>query len=143
MESDQHAPEGKLGQIADHDADGKPVWIDAEKPELRAQEIRMRRLEIAATLAEWKRAFFVDGVEHPFSARVTLEAEDAALALEARVISTDAEMAKVARRKKQNASLLAQLLEVLKERGMGELVAEAERRSAEASASAAEPVDGL
>ena len=105
----------------------------APDPELRSQLIKMRRLEIAATLAEWKRAFFVDGIEHPFTARVTLEAEATALELEARVISTAAEMAKVARRKREKADLMAKLLEVLKERGMDELVTEAELRSAEAA----------
>lgn len=59
-------------------------------PELRAQEIKTRRLEIAATLAEWKRAFFVDGIKRPFTDRVTLEAEYAALSLEARLIDNAA-----------------------------------------------------
>ena len=108
-----------------------------QTPEFRAQEIKIRRLQIAATLLEWKRAFFVDGIERPFADRVTLEAEDAALALEARLIETAAKIAQVERRKRQNASLLAQLLELLKERGMDELVAEAEKRSAEASVSVA------
>lgn len=95
----------------------------------RAQEIKLRRLEIAATLAEWKRAFYVDGIERPFADRVSLEAEDAKLALEARLISGAAEAAKIERRRKQNATLFAQLLVLLKERGMEELIAEAEARS--------------
>ncbi len=102
--------------------------------EARAQAIVLRRLEIAATLAEWKRAFFVDGIERKFEDRLTLEAEDAALALEKRVIGGKVEAAKVERRRKQNAATLAQLVALLTERGMGDVVAEAEKRAAEALA---------
>lgn len=49
--------------------------------EKRSQDIKVRRLEIAAELAEWKRAYFVDGIKRP-AERATLEAEDARLALE-------------------------------------------------------------
>ncbi|NWF45425.1 hypothetical protein F3K02_09215 [Hydrogenophaga sp. D2P1] len=93
-----------------------------QSPEFRAQDIKMRRLEIAAQLAEWKRAFFVDGIEQPFTARVTLEAEDAQLALEARVISTAAVAAAVERRKIEAkaevarlSAINAELLEALKD----------------------------
>lgn len=78
-------------------------------PEARAQWIKLRRLEIAATLAEWKRAWFVDGIEHSMAERATLEAEDARLALEARVISSAAVQAKVERRRRQNTEGLAAL----------------------------------
>jgi hypothetical protein len=107
--------------------------------EFRAAEIKTRRLEIAATLAEWKRAFFVDGVERSFNDRLTLEAEDAAIALEARLISGAATMEKVERRKLQNADLLAKLLELLAERGLDDLVQEAQRRSDEALAGLPQP----
>ena len=108
---------------------------DQESAEFRGAAIKMRRLEIAATLAEWKRAFFVDGKERPFAERLTLEAEDAALAFEARVIGAAIEAAKVERRKRLNAALLPQLLVVLKERGLDEVVAEAEARSSAAAGS--------
>lgn len=110
--------------------------------EFRASEIKTRRLEIASTLTEWKRAFFVDGVERSFNDRLTLEAEDAALALEARRIGGDVELAKVERRKLLNASLLSQLLELLKEHGLGELLEEAQRRSDEAMADLKQDKDG-
>lgn len=103
-------------------------------PERRAQEIKMRRLEIAAELAESKRDYIVDRGGMSFADRVTLEAEDAQLALEARQIAGDAEAAKVERRRRLNADVLAMLTAILKERGLGELVTEAERRSAEALA---------
>ena len=105
---------------------------NAECIEARARWIKLRRLEIAATLAEWKRAFFADGVEHKFEDRLTLEAESAALALEARVIGGEVEAAKVKRRNRQNASTFAQLVALLNERGMSEFVAEAEKRAADA-----------
>lgn len=111
---------------------GREHPIEGATPEFRAAWIKTRRLEIAATLAEWKRAFFVDGVERPFNDRVTLEAEDAALALEARLNSGAAEAAKVERRKRQNAELLGQLLLILEERGLADVVTEAQRRSSEA-----------
>jgi hypothetical protein len=109
--------------------------VDVER---RAQEIKLRRIEIAATLAEWKRAFFVDGVERKFTDRLTLEAEDAVLALEARTIGGAVELAKVARRKRLNESLLQQLIAVLHERGMEDVVTEAERRVAAFAAQGAQ-----
>lgn len=95
----------------------------------RLQEIKMRRLEIDATLAEWKRAFFVDGVERPFADRVTLEAEAAQLALERRVIETDALKAKLARRERERRTHYYQLVAVLTERGMEDVIAEAQARA--------------
>lgn len=95
----------------------------------RLQAIKLRRLEIEATLAEWKRAFFVDGVERPFSDRVTLEAEAARLALERRVIETDALKAKLARRERERRTLHYQLIAVLTERGMEDIIAEAQARA--------------
>ena len=98
--------------------------------EQRSQDIRLRRLEIAATLAEWKRDYIVHNIERPFGERVTLEAEDAALALEVRRLGSAVEAAKVERRKRLNASTLAQLVSMLNARGLSDLVAEAERRAA-------------
>lgn len=98
--------------------------------ELRSQQIKMRRLEIAATLAEWKRAFIVEGIERPFADRCTLEAEYAALALEARVISTRATEEKAARRIALGRTVFAHLQAILKERGLDDILAEAETRAA-------------
>jgi hypothetical protein len=98
--------------------------------EERSMQIKMRRAEINATLAEWRRACFVDGISTPYSERVTLEAEDAALALEARQISQRMVMAQLARRKQQNSDLLAQLIAVLNERGLSDVIMEAKSRVA-------------
>jgi cell division protein FtsL len=46
------------------------------------QTFSIRIAEITAQLAEMKRAYFVDGIEAPMSARATLEAEMANLRLE-------------------------------------------------------------
>ena len=112
--------------------------MDLSTAEARLHEVKTRRLEIAATLAEWKRAYIVDGMPRPLSDRVTLEAEDAALALEARRLAVVANDAMQARRQAINARLLPQLLALLKERGHDDLIAEAEQRSAAAMAEAAE-----
>lgn len=103
--------------------------IDQFGIESRAQYIKTRRMEIHATLAEWKRAFFVDGIVRPFSDRVTLEAEDAALALEQRKIGASVEAAKVLRRKRERAALAEHLVALLRERGMDDVIAEAEKRA--------------
>lgn len=106
--------------------------VDVENYEAmhkRAQSIKMRRLEIAAILTERKRAFFVEGVEHPFEDRVTLEAEDAELALEAKVLGVKTEAINLERSRRKHATLFAQLLVLLNEHGMGALVDEAEQRS--------------
>ena len=103
-------------------------------PEKRAADIKTRRIEIHALLTESKRAYIVEGGGMSLEERVTIEAEDARLALEARQIGAAAEAAKVERRQRINADLLAKLLEVLKERGLGSVIAEAEKRSAEALA---------
>jgi len=93
------------------------------------QAIKMRRAEILADLAERKRAFFCDGVESPHGERLTLEAEDAALALEMRQIGLQVELSKVERRKAINAGMLQTLVRMLEARGMQSLVAEAEAES--------------
>lgn len=100
-----------------------------QHPEDRLQAIKTRRLEIDATLAEWKRAYFVDGVERPFQDRLTLEAEAAQLALERRVIETDVLNAKLARREQDRLTHYNQLIAVLTERGMEYVIAEAQART--------------
>lgn len=98
-------------------------------PEERSQYIKLRRLEIAATLAQWKHEFYTSGVQRPMVLRTGLEAEDARLALEARKISSAANAAAVERRARLNAGLLAQLVALLEARGMHDLVADATRMS--------------
>lgn len=101
-------------------------------PEFRIQAIKTRRLEIAATLANWKRDYLVQGIERSRGERATLEAEDANLALEIRQISDAAHLAKIERRKREDGRLLNQLLAVLGEQGLQDVVAEAQRRAQDA-----------
>jgi len=98
-------------------------------PEFRLQQIKTRRLEIAATLSEWKRAWFVDGISRPIEDRLTLDAEAAKLALERRVIDEDALKAKLIRLEERRQTLLQQLIEVLEERGMSDVLEEAKARA--------------
>ena len=100
-----------------------------QSPEFRAQAIKTRRLEIIATLANWKSEYFNQGIERPIGDRARLEAELADLDLEQRVIGDAAHKAKVERREKLNASLLVQLQAVLTERGMADVIEEAQRRA--------------
>lgn len=101
----------------------------AHTPELRVKEIKARHLEIQATLTEWKRAYFVDGVSRPMADRVTLEAEYARLALERNTIEAAAQKAKFVRHEKERATLLFQLVAVLRERGMADVIADAQSRA--------------
>ena len=98
--------------------------------EFRLQQIQTRQIEINAILAEWKMDYFVAGVERPFGDRLTLEAERAALALESRRIGAAANQAKLERRQRLNNSVLAHLRLALRERGLQELIDEAEQRAA-------------
>lgn len=112
-----------------NNAQAAPNTTSAEH---RAQQIKTRRLEIAADLIERRRAYIVDGIERPYAERVTLEAEDAALALEAREILVAAEVAKIERRKRLSAELLSTLIDVLTERGLLDVLDQARKRSAQA-----------
>ncbi len=105
-----------------------------QNAEGRAQAIKTRRLEIRAIQAEWKRDFFVHGVDRPLADRLELAAEYAQLELEARQVGMAAEAEKVARRKALNAALLPQLLQLLRERGLEGLIEEATARAAAATA---------
>jgi len=100
-----------------------------ESPEFRVQTIKTRRLEIAATLANWKRDFFANNITRTKAERATLEAEDANLALEIRQIGDAAAKAKIERRQREDKSLLNQLLALLEERGMQDIVNEAQKRA--------------
>ena len=106
----------------------------AESPEFRVHVIKTRRLDIAATLANWKRDYLAQGIERSRGERATLEAEDANLALEIRQISDAAHRAKIERRKREDGRLLNQLLAVLGEQGLQDVVAEAQRRAQDAQA---------
>lgn len=113
--------------------------IDIDPIERRQQEIKLRRAEIAATLAEWKRAYIVEGVSRPLRDRVTLEAEDANLHLEARQIGQAAVEAASVRRQRIAAGELAQLQSILRENGLDDLVIEARKRAEAAEAQLAKP----
>lgn len=101
------------------------------RPEIdRVAWIRRRRLEIAATLAQWKYEYFADPrTERPMVERTRLEAEAAALALEERDLKEAAVRARIAVAQARDRSTLAILRSMLTERGMAALVAEAEAQA--------------
>lgn len=111
--------------------------MSTESPEFRLQAIRLRRLEISATLARWKSEWLNKAISRTLAERSELEAEAAELAFEERQIGTDAALAKVARKRAENASVLAVLCRLLQERGLGDVITEAEERSAEERAAVA------
>jgi len=100
-------------------------------PEFRMQQIKTRRLEIDATLTEWKRAYFVEGIGRPLEDRLTLAAEYAQLSLELRKIGEAAIAARVDRRKQENADYLRCLIEVVKDHGREDMLSEATARKQE------------
>jgi hypothetical protein len=110
--------------------------LSATAVELRPQQIRLRRAEITAELAAAKHRFIAHGQETPFAHRTALEAEFAALGLEALQIANAAKEANARRRVLEDDSLLNTLVRLLEARGMGGLVAEA-RAASDAAVAAA------
>ena len=104
--------------------------MSTPSPEFRVQEIKTRHLEIVSTLADWKRDYLVSGIPRSRGERATLEAEDAALALELRLIGDAANKAKVERRQRENGDVLNHLTNILTERGQEHLIEEARQRAA-------------
>lgn len=102
---------------------------DFNPAEARRQWILTRRLEITATLAEWKRQFFAEGVARPMADRCTLEAEDAALALELHTIKAACIAAKAERARRLDTNVLAQLKRLLAEEEREDLIRLAEARA--------------
>lgn len=102
---------------------------DQVTPEIRMQQIKLRRAEIAAFLAASKHEYVTTGIGRPFAERTALESEDADLTLEALRIGQVSVQAKAFRRILQNSSLLSQLLRLLDERGMWAIALEASQRA--------------
>lgn len=93
----------------------------------RRDEINVRALQIEAELLEKKRAFFSEGIQTPMAERVEMEAELARLRVERHYMSTFIECSKSAVKQYRSTLAHATLLRLLAERGLGELVVEADR----------------
>ena len=106
---------------------------DPADPETRGQFIRMRMLEIRATLAQWKADYFAEGISRPMADRAALEAEHARLKLEERTNSSAAVAAAIERRRKEKADLLGQILAILEEEGLEKIIETAKERAREAA----------
>lgn len=122
--------------MSDRESEGhaSAVCILATAPEVRLQEIKSRRLEIAETVTEWRRAYYVDSVRVPLTERLAIQAEDARLMRELDTLKVAAERAKYIRRKQERQSLLYHLVAVLRERDMKDVIAEAQSRADKAAA---------
>ena len=122
--------------MSDRESEGhaSAVRILATVPEVRLQEIKSRRLEIAETVTEWRRAYYADSVRVPLTERLAIQAEDARLMRELDTLKVAAERAKYIRRKQERQSLLYHLVAVLREREMKDVIAEAQSRADKAAA---------
>lgn len=100
----------------------------------RRDAITTRLLEIAAELAEMKRAWLADHAATDHAHRATLEAEQAALELERHQLRMALGLFGKAERKLRDATAHAVLIGLLNERGQGELVQEAYRLAIERQA---------
>lgn len=101
----------------------------------RRDEIVTRMLEIEADLSERKRKWAAGIEERPLAERAALEAEYARLKLEKNHIDISLHAGKVAARAVKEATFTATLVRLLQERGMSELVMEAERAALDAALS--------
>ena len=122
--------------MSDRESEGhaSAVRILATVPEVRLHEIKSRRLEIAETVTEWRRAYYADSVRVPLTERLAIQAEDARLMRELDTLKVAAERAKYIRRKQERQSLLYHLVAVLRERDMKDVIAEAQSRADKAAA---------
>ena len=100
----------------------------------RRDEIVTRRLQIAAELAEMKRAWIVDGATTDQAHRATLEAEQAQLQLEQHQLVLVLNLGKKVEARLHSVTSHAVLIALLKERGMGDVVIEANRLAIERQA---------
>lgn len=104
----------------------------------RREAIIERELQIAVELTESKRAWFVDGIEKPIAERTTLEAEQARLALEKHHLTSKINEHKAAIKTYRFTMSHAILIKLVTERGMPDLVIEADRMALDI-ATAGEP----
>lgn len=99
----------------------------------RREVVVARDLEIQALLAEGRRAWVVDKIDRGFDVRVSLEAELAQLAVEKNSLNRRISDAKDAMKAYRNSLSHAVLIKLLADRGLSELVVEADRVAADAA----------
>jgi hypothetical protein len=97
----------------------------------RREAIIAREFEITVLLTESKRAWIVDKVEGDFGTRTTLEAELATLAAEKHSLTKQLHESKFAMKAYRNTLAHAILIRLVTDRGMGELVIQADRSASE------------
>lgn len=100
----------------------------------RRDAITTRQLQIAADLAEMKRAWLAEGQQTDQGKRATLEAEHATLELERHELRLVLELGKKVEARLHSVTAHAVLIALLKERGLGDVVIEANRLAIERQA---------
>lgn len=85
---------------------------------------KRRALEIAAELAEMKRQYLVDGVQHPQGRRAKLEAEAAQIAVQVFDFKVELARRKQIAKKAKTLSFIAILTRKVGEHGLSHLVDE-------------------
>lgn len=110
--------------------------MNIHQKKLRREAIIARELEINADLAASKRRYFTEGVDRPMAERATLEDELAQLAVEKNVLTKALNDHKTAMKAYRNTLQHAVLIKLLADRGLGELVIEADHAAQELATSA-------
>lgn len=101
----------------------------------RREQIIERELAITAELAEMKRKYIVNKLDGDFTLRVTLEAELAQLAVEKHALTRVLNDSKFAVKAYRSTLSHAILIKMLNDRGLSELVIEADRVAVDAALS--------
>lgn len=99
----------------------------------RREQIIERELAINAQLSEMKRAYIVEKVPGDFAARTTLEAELAQLAVEKHALTRALNDSKNAVKAYRNTLSHAILIKLLNDRGLSDIVIEADRLAVDAA----------
>ena len=102
----------------------------------RREEILTRELDIHATLTEFKRAWVADKIESSFVVRTALDAELARLAVEKNRLTVQINTSKNAMKVYRTTLAHAILIRLVTDRGMSDLVIEADRAAIDIALSA-------
>ena len=97
----------------------------------RRDVLVVRELEIRAQLADMKRAYIVDKVESDFALRTTLESELANVSLEKHQMIRRVNQTRDALKAYRTTLSHAVLIRLVTDKGMGDLVVEADRMASD------------
>jgi hypothetical protein len=112
--------------------------MNLSEAKARRDAVTARMLVLDAKAIESKRAWFSEGQDTPLAERLAVESERAKLAVERHELSTAIRASEDEERKQRRATAFAVLVDLLNERGLGDLVVEANRIADERSTTAKE-----